>query len=190
VYIFLKFRLLQAKINKSIGMNHKAHDICNSIILFVKLFKDETPAKFWLTAVKAGQLHSVQLCNAKEFDDALLLLNNISQKITQMVGDHFLQTHASLELQNNYYSFSFRRYLAQYHIYFFDHGEAEHQLRKLLADEIEFYSGGKLKEQEVAEEAAEEVKTEEEQKKADVKREQDDNLLKKLEEFGLESMAP
>jgi hypothetical protein len=40
IYIFLKFRLLQARINKSIGMNHEAHDICNSIILFVKLFKD------------------------------------------------------------------------------------------------------------------------------------------------------
>ena len=40
IYIFLKFRLLQARINKSIGMNHIAHDICNSIILFVKLFKD------------------------------------------------------------------------------------------------------------------------------------------------------
>jgi len=101
-------------------MNHKAHDICNSIILFVKLFKDEEPSKFWLTAVKAAQLQSIQLCNAKEFDDALLLLNNIGLKITEMVGKHFLGSEPqeedkkkdSDELPHNYYSFSFRRYIA------------------------------------------------------------------------------
>jgi len=27
--IFLKYRLLQARINKAIGMNHDAHEICN-----------------------------------------------------------------------------------------------------------------------------------------------------------------
>ena len=53
-YIFLKWRLLQARINKSIGMNNLAHDQVNSIILYVKLFKDETPEKFWLSAVKAA----------------------------------------------------------------------------------------------------------------------------------------
>ena len=52
-------------------MCHVAHDICNSIMLYVKLFKDMTPSKFWLTAAKAAQVQCTQLCNAREYDDAL-----------------------------------------------------------------------------------------------------------------------
>ncbi len=57
-YIFLKLRLLQAKVNKSIGMNHVAHEICFSIIGYVRSFKDLEPKKFWLQAVKAAQVCS------------------------------------------------------------------------------------------------------------------------------------
>ena len=55
-YIFLKYRLLQARINKAIGLNGEAHDIVNSILFYVKLFKEDTPSKFWLTAFKACQV--------------------------------------------------------------------------------------------------------------------------------------
>lgn len=55
-YIFLKYRLLQARINKAIGLNGAAHDIVNSILLYVKLFAEFTPSKFWLTAFKAVQV--------------------------------------------------------------------------------------------------------------------------------------
>jgi hypothetical protein len=39
-YLYLKYRLLQCRINKAIGMNGKAHDIVNSIIMYVKRFQD------------------------------------------------------------------------------------------------------------------------------------------------------
>ena len=61
-YIYLKYRLLEARIQKAVGMNHKATEICISIMTYVKMFHDqeklekEAPAKFWLTAVKAAQI--------------------------------------------------------------------------------------------------------------------------------------
>lgn len=39
-------------------------------------------------------------------------------------------------MQDNYYSFNYRRNLAQYHIYFQDFKNAEEQLRGLLKDEF------------------------------------------------------
>ena len=36
-YIFLKYRLLQARIHKASSMNHKAHEICIEIIQKVRL---------------------------------------------------------------------------------------------------------------------------------------------------------
>ena len=129
-------------------MNHKAHDICNSIILFVKIFKELEPSKFWLSAVKAAQIQSVQLCNAKEFDAALLLLNKVGQMITQQVSNRFLpceKEDKSQTLQNNYYSFNFRRYKAQYHILFNDFKNAELLLRELLQDELAYYSNNRIK---------------------------------------------
>lgn len=56
------------------------------------------------------------------------------------------------------------------------------QLRRLLKDEIEFYSHGQLKEKE--EEKKEETLEDEEKKISD------ENLLKKLDEFGLGNMFP
>lgn len=76
-YIFLKYKLIQARINKAIGMNEVAHEICNHIMLYVRQFQDMPPSKFWLTAVKAAQIQSVQLCNAKEYEDASKLLRNV-----------------------------------------------------------------------------------------------------------------
>lgn len=93
-------------------MNNVAHDIANSIMLYVKLFKDETPEKFWLSAAKAAQIQSTQLCNAKEYDAALLLLRNIGLKVTNRVSEHFLLAETVDEakvMQDNMYSFSFRR---------------------------------------------------------------------------------
>lgn len=56
-YIYLKYRLLEARIQKAAGMNHKATDICNAIMTYVKAFYDvHEPSKFWLTAVKAAQI--------------------------------------------------------------------------------------------------------------------------------------
>ena len=46
-------------------------------MLYVKLYKDVVPAKFWLTAVKAAQVQSVQLCNAREYKEGFALLENI-----------------------------------------------------------------------------------------------------------------
>ena len=114
IYIFLKFRLLQAKINKSIGMSHECHDICNSIILFVKIFKDLDPRKFWLSALKAAQIQSSQLCVAKEFDAALVLLNKVGKTIIEKVNNHFIYSSKKdgkdKKLEPCYYSFNFRRY--------------------------------------------------------------------------------
>lgn len=120
-YIFLKYRLMQARINKAIGLNGLAHDIVNSILVYIKQFSQETPSKFWLIAFKASQVQMTQLCNAKEFDSALLMLKNIGQKVIDQVSEHYLPTEKKDEgkvLQDNYYSFGYRIVQAQFHIYF------------------------------------------------------------------------
>ena len=43
-------------------------------------------------------------------------------------------------MQDNMYSFNFRRMQAQYHIYFQDFKSAEEQLRSLLKDELKYYN--------------------------------------------------
>lgn len=82
---------------------------------YVKKFKDMVPAKFWLCAAKAADSQSSQLCNAREFDDALLLIENISTKLTEKVGEHFFPVDTKDEkkvLQDNLYSFTVRKMLA------------------------------------------------------------------------------
>lgn len=39
-YLILKYKLLQARLNKAIGKNGQAHDIVNEILLYVKLFRE------------------------------------------------------------------------------------------------------------------------------------------------------
>lgn len=58
IYMYLKFRLLQARTNKAIGMNHIAHEQCNSIIMFRRQFMHMTPAKWWISACKAAEVQS------------------------------------------------------------------------------------------------------------------------------------
>ena len=143
-YIYLKYRLLDARIQKAIGMNHKATAICNSIMAFVKTFYDvHPPSKFWLTAVKAAQIQSTQLCNAKEYDSALKVLQNVGEKVTKKVVEHFLPVSeedsvAEKKLQDNYYSFNYRRSTAQYNIAFMSYTDAEAILRSLLKDELAY----------------------------------------------------
>jgi len=55
------------------------------------------------------------------------------------------------------------------------------QLRRLLRDELAYYSNGQLKEKEEEEKA---------ELQDDEKEKFDENLLKKLDEFGLASMVP
>jgi len=55
-YIFLKHKLLEARLLKLSNNSAKCHAVCNSIMLYVKLYKDMTPSKFWLSAAKAAQL--------------------------------------------------------------------------------------------------------------------------------------
>lgn len=81
-YMYLKYKLMEARIQKAAGMNHLATDICLQIMIYVKTFYDCTePAKFWLTAVKAAKIQSTQLCNAKEYDSALKILMNVGEKV-------------------------------------------------------------------------------------------------------------
>ena len=52
--------LLRARINKGIGMNHKANNDCNIIFLTVKLLKEYSkPKKYWLIAAKAAQIQAI-----------------------------------------------------------------------------------------------------------------------------------
>ena len=67
-------------------MYHISEEICNWIILYVKKFKDEVPKKWWVYATKAANVLAFQLCAAKEYDPALMLLNNVSKKITELIG--------------------------------------------------------------------------------------------------------
>lgn len=57
--MYLKYKLLEARIQKAVGMNHEATDICLKIMIYVKTFYDiQEPSKFWLTAVKAAKIQS------------------------------------------------------------------------------------------------------------------------------------
>lgn len=124
-------------------MNHTATDLCLFIMTYVKMFYDvQPPAKFWLSAVKAAQIQSTQLCNAKEYDSALKVLQNVGEKVTKKVIDHFLPSTekdaspAEKKLHDNYYSFNYRRITAQYNVYYMSYPDAEVILRTLLRDEL------------------------------------------------------
>ena len=114
------------------------------MITYVGIFLNSStdPEKFWLSAVKAAQVQAIQLCNAKEYEFALKLLKNVSQKLTLKLIDHFFPTDKKDEakvLQDNLYSFTYRRMVCQHHIYFTDLNNAEKQLKALLQDELNFY---------------------------------------------------
>jgi len=67
---------------------------------------------------------------------------NVGNKVTEMVGNHFMppeKVDESKILQDNFYSFNQRRAVAQYHIYFYDYRSAEDVLNRLLKDELAFY---------------------------------------------------
>ena len=56
IYMYLKLKLLLARVVKSIGKSSTAHDLCNYIIMVVKNVKDLPPKKFWMSACKAAVL--------------------------------------------------------------------------------------------------------------------------------------
>lgn len=133
---------MEARIQKAIGANHIATEACNAIMTYVKAFYDvQAPAKFWLTAVKAAQIQSTQLCNAKEYDSALKVLQNVGGKVTEKVVGHFFpvaekDVAPEKTLQDHYYSFNYRRLTAQYNVFFMSYADAEAILRVLLRDEL------------------------------------------------------
>lgn len=100
-------------------------------MIYVKTFYDVSdPSKFWLCAVKAAQIHSTQLCNAKEYDSALKVLLNVAEKVTKKVAEYFLpvdeeKAEKEKTLQDNHYSFAFRKILSQYNIYYMSYADAE-----------------------------------------------------------------
>ena len=55
VYIFLKLKLLQARLNRAIGMCNVSEETSNAIMKYVQKFKDMTPSKSWLCAAKAAE---------------------------------------------------------------------------------------------------------------------------------------
>lgn len=70
---------------------------------------------------------------------------NVGEKVTKKVTEHFLpvndeEAESEKTLQDNYYSFNFRRIMAQYNIYFMGYADAEVLLRTLLKDELEHAS--------------------------------------------------
>ena len=126
-YMYLKYRLLQARLNKSIGFANKAQDICTDIVMYLRQFKEMTPQKCWLTAVKAAEIQAILLCNAREYDDAIKLLEHTGLNFTKLVCDHFFGKSEDDDkvLADNQYSFSYRKMVAQYHINFYDYVNAE-----------------------------------------------------------------
>lgn len=87
-------------------------------------------------------MQSTLLCNAREFDDALLFIEKISGPITSQVGLHFLspeELDESKVMQDNMYTFTYRKMVAQYHINFMDYNNAISQLRLILQDELKYY---------------------------------------------------
>ena len=83
------------------------------------------------------------MCNAKEYDSALKVLQNVGEKITKKVVEHFLPSTESeaaseKELPDNYYSFNYRRITAQYNVFYMSYADAEAILRSLLRDELAY----------------------------------------------------
>jgi hypothetical protein len=161
-------------------MNTVAQDIVTSIILYIKMFKDMTPSKFWLVACKAAVVQSTQLCNAREYNDAIKLIENISGKVTTMVNEHFLPVQKPDDekvMQDSYYTFAYRKQVAQHLVHYMDYSGALRQLKNLLQDELSFY-GMKVEEVAPAAPAEEEKKENEsaqaEEEKKDAKDEDDD----------------
>lgn len=75
-------------------------------------------------------MQSTQLCNAKEYDSALKVLQDIGEQITKLVTEHYFPVadadkESEKTLQDNYYSFNYRRCMAQYNIYYMNYKEAE-----------------------------------------------------------------
>lgn len=59
-----------------------------------------------------------------------------------MLGEHFLPPEKVQEdkvLQDNYYSFEYRKSMARHHMHFVDFKNAEAQLRSILEDELNYY---------------------------------------------------
>lgn len=167
IFIYLKFKLLVAKSYKAINKSEQAHELSIWIILFVNQYTDLTPSKFWLTAVKASALIQTQFCNAREFDDALQIIEKVAMKLTEQVTDHFLPTEKpdpSKVLQDNFYVFAYRKIVTQHLIYFMDFSNAETYLRKILNEELNFYQ---LVPKKPEEEKKEEEKKPEEGEKAE-----------------------
>lgn len=143
-------------------MSQLAHDICMEIILYVRRQRDLNPTKYWLTAAKAAQIVDTQFCNAREFDDGLLVMEKVALPIIDQVGKYFVPADPeddSKVLQDNAYSFTYRKHVAQHHIYFMDFVSAEKQLRGVLEDEIKYY-GLAVKKEEAPAPVVEEKKEE------------------------------
>ena len=138
-------------------------------------FRDNKPEKFMICASKAAEIVSNQLCNCKEYTDAAKFLKNVSLVIAEKLGSHYVPPASKEELdeskvlQDNFYSFQYRKMLAQYHVYFFDFKNAEDQLRNLLEDELVYY--GFVEKPKAKEEAKEDAKADDEDAKKDKKEE-------------------
>ena len=68
-----------------------------------------------------------------------------------MVGEHFLPAEEeddSKVMQDNVYTFTYRKMVAQFNIYYMDYPAAETQLRSILADELNFFKMNVKKEEE------------------------------------------
>jgi hypothetical protein len=138
VYIFFKLRLMQARCNKSIGMSHVAHSICSHIMLYVQQQLESKPKKFWLTAGKAAAILATMLANAREYDDGLLMIENISGKVTNKIIDHFVPEHDETATYKRY-DFAYRKQVAQHLIHFMDYEGAEKELNVILEAELDYY---------------------------------------------------
>lgn len=76
---------------------------------------------------------------------------NVGEKVTKKVVEHFLPVSekdavTEKKLQDNYYSFNYRRITAQYNVYYMSYADAEAILRSLLRDELAY--AGLLKQEE------------------------------------------
>lgn len=173
--MFFKYRLLQARIHKASNMCHLAHEISMEIMLYVRRQRDLNPAKYWMAAVKAAQIVDTQFCNAREFDDGLLVMEKVAMRTVDQLGKYFVPADPeddSKVLQDNLYTFTYRKFVAQHHIYFMDYVSAEKQLRTVLEDELKYYRLTAKKEE--AASKKEEDKKEEDQEKAVVEKKEEE----------------
>jgi hypothetical protein len=152
-YWLLKTQAMAAKCLNKIKDLAKAEDMCNDILAFVKEHQgSEEVKKYSKFAVKVLYIKAKNMLNMMEFRKAKSILEDEVLPILKAFSDNLEAKPAIVEegdgqpvyddtkeLQDNRYSFLYRKKYALYLKKFAFYDRAEEVLKKILAEEIAYY---------------------------------------------------